>query len=52
MLMDFQEQTVAIKEYVLMGWVGVLIIEEFRQVSILFINHHQAYISCSHYRNS
>ena len=32
MLADFQKYEVSMMEYVLMGWVGVLILEEVRQV--------------------
>ena len=36
MLMDFQKYEVSILEYILMGWVGVLILEEVRQVGLSF----------------
>ena len=35
MLMDFQKLEVSILEYILMVWVGVLIIEEVRQVGLM-----------------
>lgn len=34
MLMDFQKYEVSVMEYILMGWVGVLILEEIRQVRV------------------
>ena len=38
MLMDFQKHTVSAVEYILMGWVTVLILEEIRQVSRGYVN--------------
>ena len=39
MLMNFEKYNVSVMEYILMGWVGVLIVEEVRQVIIYFYMH-------------